>query len=181
MDRPPASDRPDWLPFVVGVVACALLVVGASALLFQYFATARCGCSAPSCLSNEKQQALGLLQYVSDYDDHLPPSDGQRYREQIMPYIKNSALFTCPSDPNGPPSYSFNARLGAKRHDALLRPEATVMLFEGTHWRQPDAPHEGLTRLAFVDGHVKSYTPEQAFGLVWVPGYARPSAKRSDP
>ncbi len=91
------------------LVVIAIIAILA-AILFPVFAQARERARAISCLSNSKQMALGLLMYTQDYDETLPaafitvpPINGGDtnvipWDMQILPYIKNDAVFTCTSD-----------------------------------------------------------------------------------
>ena len=55
-----------------------------------------------SCLSNEKQIGLALVQYAQDNDDRLPmgtqPSPGLGWVGQTYPYAKNTGGFHCAED-----------------------------------------------------------------------------------
>ncbi len=97
------------------LVVIAIIAILA-AILFPVFARAREKARQSSCLSNEKQIALGVLMYAQDYDDTLPPyynfaatvPAGARYwMEVIMPYVKNSQIFVCPSRGNGAITASY--------------------------------------------------------------------------
>ena len=91
------------------LVVIAIIAILA-AILFPVFAQAREKARQISCLSNMKQIGLGLAMYTQDYDELLPcafaqvasPDGGDAwiipYDMQIMPYIKNENIFTCPSD-----------------------------------------------------------------------------------
>ena len=93
------------------LVVIAIIAILA-AILFPVFAKARDKARQTVCISNLKQLALGLLMYAEDYDETLPmgpcPSKAQwgwttwsntgvMWTEQIQPYIKNTAVFNCPS------------------------------------------------------------------------------------
>jgi prepilin-type N-terminal cleavage/methylation domain-containing protein/prepilin-type processing-associated H-X9-DG protein len=90
------------------LVVIAIIAILA-AILFPVFARAREKARATSCLSNVKQLALGMLMYVGDYDDcwphaycyRLPRPDGNEdvimWMNVIYPYVKNEALYVCPS------------------------------------------------------------------------------------
>lgn len=106
------------------LVVIAIIAILA-AILFPVFAQAREKARQSSCLSNEKQIGLGVLQYVQDYDEVFPyaersvnpvPAGGQGYvfwDTLIQPYVKNGELedrtaqtgsvyngvFACPSFP----------------------------------------------------------------------------------
>ena len=95
------------------LVVIAIIAILA-AILFPVFAQARAKARQTSSLSNEKQLALGILMYVQDYDEMLPPylyappgidifAYGNpdvtfTWPEMIQPYLKNWDLFRCPAD-----------------------------------------------------------------------------------
>ncbi len=109
---------------VKGFTLIELLVVIAiiailAAILFPVFAQAREKARQSSCLSNEKQLSLGILQYVQDYDETFPLGFdqasgwvGSGWPVRVQPYIKNLQVFHCPDDSlNGgapvPPNYPW--------------------------------------------------------------------------
>jgi prepilin-type N-terminal cleavage/methylation domain-containing protein/prepilin-type processing-associated H-X9-DG protein len=101
------------------LVVIAIIAILA-AILFPVFAQAREKARAITCVSNEKQLALGILMYVQDYDETLPyyayfiipggatvgpsdppfaPSVGERtvgWNEAVYPYVKNIKIYRCP-------------------------------------------------------------------------------------
>ncbi len=99
------------------LVVIAIIAILA-AILFPVFAQARERARAISCVSNMKQIGLGLIMYTQDYDETYPaaqsitaPINGEpvggfnssvRWRTpidtQLSPYIKNDAVWGCPSD-----------------------------------------------------------------------------------
>jgi prepilin-type N-terminal cleavage/methylation domain-containing protein/prepilin-type processing-associated H-X9-DG protein len=99
------------------LVVIAIIAILA-AILFPVFAQAREAARKTSCLSNEKQIALGILMYTQDYDEHLQDmvlggncnqscwvGQGCAYQDgggwwfgRIYPYIKNYQIFACPDD-----------------------------------------------------------------------------------
>src|SRR5579884_2805368 len=92
------------------LVVIAIIAILA-AILFPVFSQARESARGISCLSNIKQLQLGILMYVEDYDETLPPnfvwdfpkggpySPDTRYvfRGMIYPYVKNRGIYLCPS------------------------------------------------------------------------------------
>ena len=86
------------------LVVIAIIAILA-AILFPVFARAREKARAASCLSNCKQQGLGFMMYVQDYDETFPVWDRFAPSNQmplapaaaIFPYVKNTDLFSCPS------------------------------------------------------------------------------------
>lgn len=92
------------------LVVIAIIAILA-AILFPVFARAREKARQASCSSNVKQICLGILMYVQDYDERFPscwngpqiPGDRGTtclgWQHVIVPYIKNSQIFRCPSSP----------------------------------------------------------------------------------
>ena len=90
------------------LVVIAIIAILA-AILFPVFARAREKARQASCQSNLKQIALAHLMYAADYDQKFcistPPcvaghgNDGLTppWWMCILPYVKNSQLFVCPS------------------------------------------------------------------------------------
>ncbi len=81
------------------LVVIAIIAILA-AILFPVFARAREKARQTSCLSNEKQIALGVLMYAQDYDERMPRSrsaGGINWRQAVHPYIKNENVWICPS------------------------------------------------------------------------------------
>jgi len=96
------------------LVVIAIIAILA-AILFPVFATAREKARQTACLSNQKQLALGIIQYTQDYDEYLPNGDSQTnqptgWAGQIYPYIKSANVYVCPSDVTNNPvcSYVYN-------------------------------------------------------------------------
>lgn len=104
--------------FALGFTLIELLVVIAiiailAAILFPVFAKAKERAHVTTCISNEKQIGLGMMQYVDDNNDKFPlfawnripsptpvmsrdcPSDG--YDAVIRPYLKSWEVYACPS------------------------------------------------------------------------------------
>jgi prepilin-type N-terminal cleavage/methylation domain-containing protein/prepilin-type processing-associated H-X9-DG protein len=98
------------------LVVIAIIAILA-AILFPVFAQAREKARQTSCLSNEKQQGLGIMQYVQDYDETYPLNgagnaaifwdpngsyarQSNSWRTLLFPYIKSERVFVCPSNPD---------------------------------------------------------------------------------
>src|SRR5438309_1928056 len=124
------------------LVVIAIIAILA-AILFPVFAQARESARTASCLSNEKQLLLGIMQYIQDYDEKFPTpvytlsSADPRYGKPdapwgpyaqhylgwdklIQPYVKNTGVFKCPSAADGPDANNKNAddsaRTGANEY-----------------------------------------------------------------
>lgn len=85
------------------LVVIAIIAILA-AILFPVFAQARDKARQMACLSNTKQIALAVYQYAQDYDETLPvygfnAQARGRWQFQILPYIKNTEVYTCPNIP----------------------------------------------------------------------------------
>jgi prepilin-type N-terminal cleavage/methylation domain-containing protein/prepilin-type processing-associated H-X9-DG protein len=102
------------------LVVIAIIAILA-AILFPVFAKAREKARQASCLSNQKQIGLALMQYVQDYDEIFPdlvyyPNiyDGSAQTTpygvyyQLAPYIKSVGVLKCPSR-KGKVGYQVNA------------------------------------------------------------------------
>ena len=111
------------------LVVIAIIAILA-AILFPVFARAREKARQASCLSNEKQLALGLLMYCQDYDEQMPASDD--WATVIYPYIRNSEILNCPSVEQGQGGYAYSAALDRVRLAEIRSPAETALLFEST-------------------------------------------------
>src|SRR5579872_7119000 len=86
------------------LVVIAIIAILA-AILFPVFAKVREKARQTSCLSNEKQLGLGILQYTQDNDESFMPSDngavgmnGHGWASRIYPYVKSTGVYSCPDD-----------------------------------------------------------------------------------
>lgn len=128
------------------LVVIAIIAILA-AILFPVFAKAREKARQTSCLSNEKQLALSILQYAQDYDELMPAStDGIPIRyltnmpHLLAPYLKNDQIFICPSSrvfdtgPGPCQTYYFNGALFQLGYQVALaeigRPTEIAMVSE---------------------------------------------------
>ncbi len=91
------------------LVVIAIIAILA-AILFPVFSRAREKARQTSCLSNLKQSATAVNQYVQDYDEAFPMSVYLAFNASqqpclftmlaaIEPYIKNKQIYQCPSEP----------------------------------------------------------------------------------
>ena len=154
-------------------------IAGSPQIVAPILQAAHARAQAVSCLSNAKQIALGTLMYVQDYDE-LTPRRGVSYTEAIWPYVKNRQIFTCPLDPSGTISYTFNSSVAGISLAAIPFPDKTVMIYEGKAGKL-DYRHAGHAVVGFMDGHCKMISPEEAASLIWtvkVPKAVKPAPKR---
>ncbi len=129
-----------------------------------------------ACYSNLRELGLGLMQYAQDYDDTLPrpwfghdagPSDAHvnyKWMDVVLPYVKSTALFNCPTDGDSGPyrersgrsygSYVMNNAYfapgdaqtppGGLKLSQIRTPSSTVLLLDGEgdfQFSWPDAAH----------------------------------------
>ncbi len=184
------------------LVVIAIIAILA-AILFPVFARAREKARQTSCLSNLKQLGLGMLMYVQDYDEtfvrsnfsgylNVAPDPGNptfNWREGtlwyktwptgILPYVKNSQIFLCPSTTYHNNGIAYGIPSGcidrsgqyaefftrSVRLAELLKPAETIMIGEkfggnpqyilsGIYYCMRDNHNEG-SNVAFADGHAK--------------------------
>jgi prepilin-type N-terminal cleavage/methylation domain-containing protein/prepilin-type processing-associated H-X9-DG protein len=113
------------------LVVIAIIAILA-AILFPVFAQAREKARQTSCLSNIKQIGLGLLMYAQDYDEQFPRADYSvtppplnpaatgtfagrinhyKWQAWVLPYIKNTQIFFCPSRTRDDLAWSGNGEI----------------------------------------------------------------------
>lgn len=86
------------------LVVIAIIAILA-AILFPVFAKAREKARTASCTNNLRQLGMGMLMYAQDYDEMLPIgyrgptwcADFGSWKQLVLPYVKNTQLFVCPS------------------------------------------------------------------------------------
>lgn len=121
------SNRRRGFTLIELLIVIAIIAVLA-AILFPVFSQVREKARSMACLSNMKQIGIGVQMYVQDQDERLffragtkatvtranvavaktdPVYNSLQWWNEIMPYLKSSAVFSCPSDPG--PSASPDA------------------------------------------------------------------------
>ena len=107
LPRPPKPPKPGGFTLIELLVVIAIIAILA-AILFPVFARAREQARLTKCLANVKQLTLALLMYANDYDDQIPMWEtvtgypqppSTTWRAAVLPYIRSSGIFACPSDP----------------------------------------------------------------------------------
>src|SRR5690606_24616928 len=82
------------------LVVIAIISILAS-ILFPVFARARENARRASCMSNMKQQALGIMMYAQDYDGRIMAAvyytSLPSFQVLLQPYVKSYQIFRCPS------------------------------------------------------------------------------------
>ncbi|MBQ0104621.1 MAG: DUF1559 domain-containing protein [Armatimonadetes bacterium] len=121
------------------LVVIAIIAILA-AILFPVFAQAREKARQTSCLSNCKQLGTGLILYLDDYEETLPPCGGSNgfdlpqtifrsyfngmgsfdatsWKDSLYPYVKNINMFYCPSNKSSKQAagYAMNVNIAFTR------------------------------------------------------------------
>lgn len=159
------------------LVVIAIIAILA-AILFPVFAQAREKARAISCLSNMKEIGTASMMYVQDYDETGPcgwktTGGGAGWAGEIYPYVKNNAVFVCPSDPAPIPtsSYGMNGNLAPLQGGVagtqqgvpiaqMAQPSRTIFLFEvinaaqsSPYTAQSEASYQSANNLAALGSH----------------------------
>lgn len=158
------------------IVIVVALIVALAAIFLPVFLRARDNHPHSSrCPSNLKQIALGIMQYVQDYQGHYPlrQQGGKRstgWAAMLQPYVKSTQLFQCssestPPDPDPASSgycdYFYNSNLGPQsggRFDKNLdEPSLTIMLGDAASSSSGNSSNGGTITTAgpqAIDGTV---------------------------
>lgn len=125
------------------LVVIAIIAILA-AILFPVFAQAREKARQTSCLSNEKQIALGMLMYTQDYDELFPASTyfsgisisatGGEINTMmlVIPYIKSTNVWACPSNPYNDKGMNYGSTA-----DAFCSYALNMQLFDAVYYGAP--------------------------------------------
>jgi len=158
------------------LVVIAIIAILA-AILFPVFAQAKNAAKKSVDMSNMKQSMLGLLMYVSDYDDVMPvggwggdePLVGWKWyslRLSVMPYIKSKNIFE-------PPGFRMGSQSGPVMLDYQTWYEdyrqGISMGIAGIHsWAHPGYAPNGLNMgtIPRVAGLVSLVTSRYQYGDV---------------
>lgn len=153
---------------VFGLVGCSGVAVLA-AILFPVFSQTKIAAIRTACLSNVKQQSLGVVMYSNDYDEKLPNTS--KWVDATFAYTKADAIYRCPKVPAGEYGYAFNADLLGKSLRKLPAPSDSIIIFESTDTsrnatgklkREAIAERHGpKASFGFADGHCKSMSRGQ--------------------
>jgi hypothetical protein len=103
--------------------------------------------------SNMKQLATGMMMYMQDYDEVLPPMpDAEKLKKVVLPYVKNEGVFKSPATRQ---AFRPNPRLSGRKLASLGNPAGVIMLYSA-------APEPDGTRLvARADGSVRSVSADE--------------------
>lgn len=155
------------LTHLLAFIAAALVL---AAILFPVFTSCGPPAAQTRCLSNVKQQVLGLIVYGTDHDVRFPARDG--WMDALGPYTKNKAIF---HDPEGVPKdaygYAFNAALSFAKPPKA--PEGVPLVYDSANPirnasdRMASLPARGrhpareprTNTIGYADGHAKGVKP----------------------
>ena len=131
------------------LVVIAIIAILA-AILFPVFQKVRENARRASCLSNEKQIGLAVIQYNQDFDEKFPcatavatpPGYPNGWANMIYPFVKSVGLYACPDDSVAAPIVSYSMNYLIWNHNdsqpdtgqslaQLTAPASTVLLYEG--------------------------------------------------
>jgi len=130
------------------LVVIAIITILA-AILFPVFGRARENARRASCMNNQKQIGLAVLQYVQDFDEHYPlqaataghpsaygddgvrvstpPGTGKSVADKLAPYLKSTQVWRCPSvNGSGLYSYHYSGCLNGIAVASVVEPARTV-------------------------------------------------------
>lgn len=119
-------------------------------------------------LSQLKLLGLCVLQFVQDYDLYFPFDDAARERA-LLPYIKNTSLFTIAGTKSE--KWHFNDNLAALPMAQVKEPARTVLFYDGS---APDSEHlnfrfDDKTLIGFADGDCKALSKDELKDIIWKP------------
>jgi len=160
------------------LVVIAIIAILA-AILFPVFQKVRENARRTSCLSNEKQLGLAIIQYNNDNDETMPPGRtnygaAKGWACQVYTYVKSTAAFQCPDDSSHAPratSYGLNSNFNSASYPggvltqtlvSLSRfnsPAKTVVLFEVTNSGlgiDPSGNSNNYDMTTIADGYVNA-------------------------
>ena len=142
---------------LVELTVCCVIVFVMLLVLPVLLPRRGCYCRPATGSSNEKQLALGFIQYIQDYDDRFPPAvgyvngraqswgvdreiGGQAVPGLLAPYVKSSYLFLdiipgAPVSRAGALEFMYNDLLAERRDKEVAQQTDTVLLVNAEdHW-----------------------------------------------
>jgi len=138
------------------------------------FHTARLKAMQAACQSNLKQLALAAMMFETD-EKRFP--DANKWRDQLTPYVRNVALFSCPAQSESQHGYAMNAALSGAHVSRLVDPSRTPLFFDsdpklakssgGFEALAKPPRHLQRNNIAFADGHVESINDDRIDELLW--------------
>ena len=132
LNRPTSNDRAAFTLIELLVVIAIIAIL--AAILFPVFAQARDKARSAMCLSHSKQVGVSVMMYVQDYDEIYPKTyyyepSGRRvqWAYYLQPYVKNNAIFKCPTDFTPTPPQTSSGLLDLTVPELSYIPNYAVM------------------------------------------------------
>jgi prepilin-type processing-associated H-X9-DG protein/prepilin-type N-terminal cleavage/methylation domain-containing protein len=165
---------------LIEILVVIAIIALLAAILFPVLSRAREKARATTCMNNEHQIAIALMQYTQDHARRFPQLGGEWTTNIGLTNGTNSAIFQCPSegqdDSAGFSDYFFNTELTGQSDVRVRYPANTVLIGDGPAgaptsnlsptstppWSSTDdytKRHSGGANYAFADGHVKWLNP----------------------
>jgi prepilin-type N-terminal cleavage/methylation domain-containing protein/prepilin-type processing-associated H-X9-DG protein len=167
MNIPIRSQRCAAFTLIELLIVIAIITLLA-AILFPVFARARENARRASCQSNEKQIALGLIQYSQDYDERLPhytTDPDEIWFNAIYPYVKNYQIFRCPGAPRYKGSFrSVNASVYCLPGLDNAGSRTVIYDLTGLHLVQVSEPARTFMVLESANENNATNYPEDGYG-----------------
>lgn len=197
---------------LIEILVVIAIIAVLAAILFPVFASAREAARRVSCQSNLKQIGIAFLLYAQDANNRLPQtvdgSDGENVtggwnfytsfdgtgqnsvfdmgQSTLMPYLKNTGIFVCPSDEVDEAtgnSYAANGCLfsdtevdGRKAGKGLVRFSAAsswMLLGEEASDTDPSATSTDDGYLSLPASNVVSTRHDEGSNVLFVDGHVR--------
>lgn len=155
----------DAFTLVELLVVIAIIAILA-AILFPVFGHAREKARQSTCMSNQHELALLLIQYAQDHGGAFPKAD--RAWQDLQP---SSGLVTCQTiGKRMKNAYVINSAVTGEQMDSFPVPTETALTIDGIHrsadlnnsydniaysWRDLDKRHGGKFVVSYLDAHVE--------------------------
>jgi len=98
------------------------------------------------CVDRAHDLAIGVEQYVQDYDETFPPMNTQAaFEAAVSPYVRNPRDFICPATNK---LFVPNPNLSNVPLNSIVDSQTTVLFSD------PDAHPDGIKTVAYADGHI---------------------------
>ena len=153
------------------LVVIAIIAILA-AILFPVFAKAREKARQITCLSNEKQINLAMMQYVQDFDETMPAAtittniyDSSQphysWAYVVYPYVKSKNVWVCPDDKsdllNEPAGGRYANNFDST--DDITRSYAVIYQYHGMNTPGNTANPSDETAM-MIEGHANDNDPD---------------------
>ncbi|MEI7832116.1 MAG: prepilin-type N-terminal cleavage/methylation domain-containing protein [bacterium] len=154
---------------IYGFTLVELLVVIAiiailAAILFPVFNKTRAKARQTTCTTNQRQIALGLLLYVQEHDEVLPPST-----DWMKVCTSDMRILKCPDNQRTNTSYTYNVILSNKDMARVSKPTETMMTVDGLHIPGSYNPNWAKNLVAWYSADVGITTDGSSKVTQWLP------------